>query len=372
LELAALATLLLVACGSSSAASSGDGHCSVNSDCPSNQYCSAGACVSPPSGDGGRDATSDVAPDSGTVGNDSGADVVQDAANGGGHDAPVSPGDGSAASRIYVADRGNNQIVQMDDMSGTNLVTLGTQGSGTNQFFAPAGIAVDADGHIYVADSSNCRIVEMDDITGSNWRTFGTKGSDDGQFYFPWSVSVDASHRIYVVDQGNARIVRLDDINGTNWVAYGSQGSGTGQFFYPVQLALDGAGHIFVADGSNQRVVRLDDMNGTGWTILSPQQGNVVGIGTDSTGGIYTVQNTQSGNFVLRFNGMSDTNPDQVSLKGTLFQMAVDSSGAAFVAATINASAGGIYRVSGMGGGSSTISTYKGQQLVSPQAVAVH
>ncbi len=59
---------------------------------------------------------------------------------------------------IFVVDAGNNRIVRMDDMAGAGWTTLGSGGSGVNQFVSPAGIAVDRAGRIYVVDTGNHRI----------------------------------------------------------------------------------------------------------------------------------------------------------------------------------------------------------------------
>jgi DNA-binding beta-propeller fold protein YncE len=84
--------------------------------------------------------------------------------------------------RIYVADRENNRIVRMNDMTGAGWTTFGAEGSGTNQFNDPFSIFVDGAGRIYVTDNRNNRIVRMNDMTGAGWTTFGTAGSGTNQF----------------------------------------------------------------------------------------------------------------------------------------------------------------------------------------------
>jgi outer membrane protein assembly factor BamB len=85
--------------------------------------------------------------------------------------------------------------------------TIGTQGSGTNQFISPRDVALDGSGYIYVADSSNNRIVRMNDMNGTGWTSFGSTGSGTNQFISPCGVAVDVSGHIYVADQLNYRIV---------------------------------------------------------------------------------------------------------------------------------------------------------------------
>ncbi len=170
-----------------------------------------------------------------------------------------------AAGKIYVTDGGNNRIVRMDDMNGTNWITLA--GSGTNQFSGALGIAVDRVGKIYVADGNNNRIVRIDDMTGTNWTTLGTFGGGTNQFSRPEGIAVDTGGKIYVADVGNNRIVRMDDMAGLNWTTLGTLGTGTNQFARPEGIAVD-AGKIYVADENNHRIVRMDSLTGAGWTAF--------------------------------------------------------------------------------------------------------
>jgi hypothetical protein len=94
---------------------------------------------------------------------------------------------------VYVADTGNNRIVQTADILGSDWASLGKLGSGAKQFSAPWGVALDAAGKIYVSDSGNCRIVRVDNITGLNWTSYGTCGEGTGQFSNPEGVWVDAT-----------------------------------------------------------------------------------------------------------------------------------------------------------------------------------
>src|SRR2546427_6118348 len=85
-------------------------------------------------------------------------------------------------------------------------------GSGMNQFSSPSGIFVSA-GQIYVADRNNNRIVRMNDMTGAGWTTFGTLGSGMNQFSSPFGTFVSTG-QIFVADTFNNRIVRMNDMTG--------------------------------------------------------------------------------------------------------------------------------------------------------------
>src|SRR5262249_25655726 len=66
--------------------------------------------------------------------------------------------------------------------------------------------------HIYIADWGNHRLVRMDDMEGTNWITLGSAG--EGLFRFPVSVCVDRAGRVYVAEQRDGRLIRIDDIFG--------------------------------------------------------------------------------------------------------------------------------------------------------------
>jgi streptogramin lyase len=100
-----------------------------------------------------------------------------------------------ASNRIYIVDGMNDRIVRINDMTGAGWVSLGSAGSGVNQFgFTLAcsfgGLTIGPDQKIYVADSGNHRIVRMDDMTGTNWTTLGSMGSGTDQFHFPDGIAV--------------------------------------------------------------------------------------------------------------------------------------------------------------------------------------
>jgi len=189
--------------------------------------------------------------------------------------------------RIYISDSVNSQIVRVDHLDGENQVVYGTEGTGVGQFDLPAGVALDSQNRIYVLDSGNNRVVRMDDVNGTNWISFGTAGSGIGQFSAPSAIALDPNGRVYVVDSGNHRITRFDDLSGTNWVSLGAApagGAGENEFQFPAAIALgisrDSVGaptvsNILIADSGNNRIVLVNDLLGTGWTTFG-----TVGAGT--------------------------------------------------------------------------------------------
>ena len=217
-------------------------------------------------------------------------------------------------THLYVADGGNNRIVLINDMTGAGWTTLGTRGSGINQFslphaaFANPGLA----GPVYVADRFNNRIVRINDMSGTGWTAFGSFGSGRNQFSAPRSISVDRAGRVYVADQLNHRIVRINDMTGAGWTTLGSLGSQPNQFDCPTDISVDSVGRIYVADWGNGRVVRINDMTGAGWTEFGgfarapDPRGLACGkmrIFVDPTGRIFVVDHRN--NRLVRVNDMT-------------------------------------------------------------------
>ena len=255
--------------------------------------------------------------------------------------APLNPGIGTIQTGlidfsqqyepVYIADSGNNRIVRTADILGSDWTSIGKLGSGTKQFSAPWGVALDAAGKIYVSDSGNCRIVRMDDIKGTNWTSYGTCGPAAGQFSNPEGLWVDAGGKIYVADTGNNRIVRMDDIAGANFTSLGTLGNGIGQFSSPAAVTTDTAGNVYVADNVNARVVEFSDMLGTNWAAwqfpvnyLTPD-----GVSVDSSGRIYTTDSLQSQ--VLRADNISGANEVSLDVNYLLYINGVEAPSGIFV-----------------------------------------
>src|SRR5271165_2487079 len=238
----------------------------------------------------------------------------------------------SSYTPFYFTD-GNARILRSDDLTGTNAIAYGTQGSGVGQFYGPQGIALDSSGRIYIADIYNDRIVRIDDMNGTNWTSYGTYGTGVGQFVNPQSISIDPAGHIWVLDSGHG-LVRMDDMNGTNWTPVGSAGSGVGQFAaFGSAPGFDALGRIYVADPGNRRIARFDDLNFTNWTTLSQSQpagpyiylfGSPTGVVTDPAGKIYVADGTN----VIRVDDMTGANWTSINV-GTFapHTIAVDSSG---------------------------------------------
>src|SRR3990172_1252359 len=107
-------------------------------------------------------------------------------------------------SKLYVTDTGNFRV-QIFDLDGKLLKSLGQMGDGLGQFARPKGVHADSEGHIYVTDAAfdNFQIFNEQ---GQLLLFVGGKGRGPGLFWLPAGVYIDEKDRIYVADQHNGRI----------------------------------------------------------------------------------------------------------------------------------------------------------------------
>ena len=228
----------------------------------------------------------------------------------------------SSRKKIYIADRLNNRIVQVDNVDGSGWMTFGRAGSGIGQFLEPFWVFVDKNGRIYVADVGNHRIVRFDDMNGSNWVSLNLSGIVGQEYPWTYGAFVDDNGTLYIADRLNHRIVQIEDPfgeNGSRQVTFfGTHGSGIGQFRWPNAIMVDDIGRIYVADTRNHRLVRMDDITGAGWVTCGARgrkdyQFNLPSALFVSEAGLVYVADT--GNHrIVQLNWQNDECTDWVSL----------------------------------------------------------
>ncbi len=113
---------------------------------------------------------------------------------------------------VWVADTGNHRMaVWVKDGSTWRAIEFGSEGSGADQFRGPSGVAASPDGQtIWVADRGNHRVAVWGQAGIHSWTprfTFGSEGSGSDQFRDPSGVAVSADEKIaWIADRGNNRI----------------------------------------------------------------------------------------------------------------------------------------------------------------------
>jgi tripartite motif-containing protein 71 len=205
---------------------------------------------------------------------------------------------GGNAGNIYVADTGNNRIEWFSPATPPVFVdTVGTTGTGNNQFSNPTGVAIDTADNVIVADSGNNRISVFDNAKAFvvAWTMFTIPFFGTSSLNGPKGVAVNpsATNNVFVADTGNQRIVQFNTGSpgfpaAPNFVRqFGTpNGTGNGQFLNPRGVALDPSGNVYVVDSGNQRVEKFD---ASGNFILKwgLSGSNPTGIAIDSLGNVY-------------------------------------------------------------------------------------
>lgn len=124
--------------------------------------------------------------------------------------------------RIYLADTGNNRLIELASDYSLNQVISSFINDGEEDTFAsPAGVSVSQEGNVYIADTENERIVILDD-TGKLQQIIGTPKStvvesilDEDFVYRPRRVEVDSFGRIYVIAANVYEGIMQFDPNGS-------------------------------------------------------------------------------------------------------------------------------------------------------------
>jgi YD repeat-containing protein len=190
----------------------------------------------------------------------------------------------------------------------TTTCQAGISGSGSAQFTAPWGIAVNqGSGNIYVSDRSLDRVEELSS-TGAFVASFGSKGAGVAQFNLAEGIAIDSSGDVWVADQDNWRVDEYSS-SGTFMMAVGwgvkdgkaeaetcttvcqvgIAGSGNGQLDGGTAVAFSG-GNAYVTDYGNKRVDEFSlsgtyiSKFGSGGTGNGKFEG-VYGIATDPISG---------------------------------------------------------------------------------------
>jgi sugar lactone lactonase YvrE len=201
------------------------------------------------------------------------------------------------AGNLYIADQGNNRVLEYDDPFTTDTepdLVFGQGGSFTTShcnkggaasaatLCNPAGVATDSAGDVYISDSSNSRVLEYDLplITGVNAdRVFGQAGSftahacngigvNAASLCNPAAVALDGGGHLYINDAGNFRTLEYDAPlkNPAAGLVFGQGDSFIardnpcglvpveGALCTPGGLALDNAGNLYISDPSFSRI----------------------------------------------------------------------------------------------------------------------
>ncbi len=179
------------------------------------------------------------------------------------------------AGNVYVADSANHTLRKITS-TGVVTTLAGNPGQsgsndGTNstaRFSSPFGVATDNSGNIFVTENAShtVRKVTSAGVVTTLAGSAGQFGSNDGtnstaRFFAPAGIATDANGNLYIADLGNSTIRKITSTGGVTTLA-GSAGlsgntDGNGsaaRFFIPAGVAADSGGNLIVADALNHTV----------------------------------------------------------------------------------------------------------------------
>ena len=220
-----------------------------------------------------------------------------------------------AQGNVYISDTFNNRIRKMGtDGTVTTIAGNGTAGyvdgpSGSAEFYAPAGLTLDASGNIYVADFGNnvIRKISADGTTVSTFAGNGYAAFVDGAaakvaaFNGPSGVAFDSKGSLFVVDQNNNMIRKISKASVSLVAGLLPQGyvNGTvdsvkgvwGYFRHPSAIAIDANDNLYIADRGNSAIREITPAGVITTVAGGPGQTALVGLPSglcvDKLGNIY-------------------------------------------------------------------------------------
>ncbi|MGB5540445.1 MAG: 6-bladed beta-propeller [Gammaproteobacteria bacterium] len=163
-----------------------------------------------------------------------------------------------ATHQVFVVDT-RAHAVKVFDATGALVREFGGQGTAAGKFNAPTHIAL-AGGRLYVTDTLNARL-QMLDLDGNPLGSIGRRGLYVGNLTRPKGVTVDADGNVYLVESYYDHLLVFNR-DGEFLLPIGGTGAAIGQFFLPAGAWGDRQGRIFVADMYNGRVMIFQYLGG--------------------------------------------------------------------------------------------------------------
>lgn len=203
----------------------------------------------------------------------------------------------NASGNIYVTDSFNSAIREVTPgglvttLTGTGNVGYLDGTLSVAQFYAPSGIAVDAQNNVYVADRGN-NLIRKITAAGvvSTFAGGGSAGLTNGtstaaSFNTPTALATDAAGNVYVADKGNNAIRKITPegvvttFAGSTTKGYVNDTGTSALFDRPSGIALDAAGNVYVADFGNNAIRKITPA-GVVTTYAGDQGSDLVGAPT--------------------------------------------------------------------------------------------
>jgi sugar lactone lactonase YvrE len=201
---------------------------------------------------------------------------------------------------LYIADTGNNRVVYVPSRSGALAPSAAlAYGSGLS---GPLGVALDLNGNLFVTDTGHGNIVRLSSPLASGTQTNVVTGLSN-----PSAVSVDASGSLFVVDKGNYAVEKYALISGL----FGSASYVGGTVATPYGVALDAHGNLLVTDNTHGTATLLNRANASlpfgNWNVnatSTPLTANINNAGNGAL--IFGATDYTSAGATTQFNVSSD------------------------------------------------------------------
>jgi DNA-binding beta-propeller fold protein YncE len=142
--------------------------------------------------------------------------------------------------RIYVADLQNHNVHVFDKASRKLIFDIPHSEDHTNLtrgLFTPTNLALDSKGRLYVGDTGAFR-VQVYDVDGSFLRSVGEMGDGLGQFARVKGVAVDRDNRLYAVD-AMSQVVQVFNEQGKLLTWFGEPGGDAKFQNLPAKVLVD-------------------------------------------------------------------------------------------------------------------------------------
>ncbi len=144
------------------------------------------------------------------------------------------------ADRIYVADLLNHSVRVYSKVGHQLLFTIPTDAKATvGKLFSPTNLAVDQSGNRLLVSDTGGNVVQVYDLLGKYLRSIGHAGVAPGLFARPKGVAVDRQGLTYVVDAAT-QVVQIFDTEGRLLLFFGEAGASVqGQVILPASVKVD-------------------------------------------------------------------------------------------------------------------------------------
>ncbi|CAF4038435.1 unnamed protein product [Rotaria sp. Silwood2] len=182
-------------------------------------------------------------------------------------------------NNIYFTDSGNHRVMYWADgaLSGSVIAGItGSAGHANNQFSFPSGLIRNAaSGTLYIADTGNDRIMQYlsGESTGTVVAGGNGRGTSNTQLNAPYSFVFDSfTNSFIIVNYGAHNVVRWI-LGATSWIllagsASGISGSTSTLLCNPLSVVLDPMNNMYISDTANHRIQLFLSGDSNGTTIV--------------------------------------------------------------------------------------------------------